>query len=48
MRHTAAYHPSNSVTYHHGEADHQAYLERPFQEALQVLHERLHRAGMRH
>jgi hypothetical protein len=37
-----------SVTHAHGQADHQAYLERPFQEALAAIHERMHREGVPH
>jgi hypothetical protein len=37
-----------SITHFHGEADHQAFLERPFQEALQAIHTRLHELGMPH
>jgi hypothetical protein len=48
LRHTAPRHPAGTVTYHHGEADHLAYLERPFQQALEELHRRLHAAGVAH
>jgi len=41
-------HPTGQVTHHHGEADHQAYLERPFLEAQAALHKRLHEAGIAH
>lgn len=37
-----------SATYHHGQADHQAYLERPFLEAREALHRRLHQLGVAH
>jgi hypothetical protein len=37
-----------TVTHSHGEADHQAYLERPFQEALAAIHARMHREGIPH
>ncbi|HEY3079557.1 MAG TPA: CehA/McbA family metallohydrolase [Chloroflexota bacterium] len=33
---------------HHGEPDHQAYLERPFLEAREALHRRLHRLAVPH
>jgi hypothetical protein len=33
--------PSAKVTHHHGEADHQAFLERPFREAEAALRARL-------
>ena len=38
----------DTVTYHHHENDHQAYLERPFQQALQALHKRMHQLGIKH
>jgi hypothetical protein len=37
-----------TVTHHHGEADHQAYLERPFQEAIAAIHRRMHALGLPH
>jgi hypothetical protein len=37
-----------TVTHFHGESDHQAFLERPFQEALQAVHARMHRNGVAH
>lgn len=37
-----------TVTHHHGEADHQAYLERPFLEARALIHRRLHDLGLPH
>ena len=40
MRHTAVRRPDQSTTHHHGEADHLAWLERPFAEALRALDER--------
>ena len=38
----------STVTHAHGEADHQAYLERPFQEALAAIHAQMHRRGIPH
>jgi hypothetical protein len=35
--------PSDHVTHHHGMADHLAYLEEPFREAIDLLEERLRR-----
>jgi hypothetical protein len=32
---------ADRVTHHHGEADHQAYLERPFRQAEAALRARL-------
>jgi hypothetical protein len=37
IRHTAARRSDDRVSYHHGEADHLAWLERPFREALRAL-----------
>ena len=37
-----------TVTHHHGEDDHQAYLERPFLEAQAAIHRRLHDRGVSH
>jgi hypothetical protein len=48
VRHTASHYLPGTVTYHHGEADHIAYLRRPFQEAVQAIHRRLHLAGLPH
>jgi hypothetical protein len=41
VRHTAVRRPDDLTTHHHGEADHLAWLERPFNEALRALDERL-------
>jgi hypothetical protein len=40
VRHTAARRPDRLTTHHHGEADHLAWLERPFAEALRALDDR--------
>ncbi|MBI4553301.1 MAG: CehA/McbA family metallohydrolase [Candidatus Latescibacteria bacterium] len=48
IRHTAAHYPSGSVTHHHGEDDHLAYLERPFLEAQKAIHQRMHELGIAH
>ena len=37
-----------TVTHHHGQDDHLAYLEAPFREALDALHRRLHRHNIPH
>ncbi len=37
-----------TVTHHHGEHDHQAFLERPFQEAIAAIHNNLHKHGIPH
>jgi hypothetical protein len=48
IRHTAAHEPPASVTHHHGEEDHLAFLERPFQEAAAAIHRRMHEQGISH
>ncbi len=35
-----------TVTHHHGEEDHEAYLERPFLEARAAIHRRMHELGI--
>ena len=40
VRHTAIRRPDELTTHHHGEANHLAWLERPFTEALQSLDRR--------
>jgi hypothetical protein len=40
VRHTAVRRSDQFTTHHHGEADHLAWLERPFTEALRALEER--------
>ena len=40
VRHTAVRRPDQFTTHHHGEANHLAWLERPFAEALSALEER--------
>jgi len=46
-RRSPQYRP-DSVTHHHGEADHLAYLERPFIEAREAIHRRMHLLGIAH
>jgi hypothetical protein len=48
IRNTAALDAPGSVTHHHGEADHQAFLERPFDEAAAAIHRRMHELGIAH
>ena len=48
MWHTAPHRPEGTVTHHHGEEDHFAYLERPFREAIEAIHRRMHQLGIRH
>jgi hypothetical protein len=37
-----------TTTHHHGEPDHQTFLERPFHEAAAALHRKLHEHGIPH
>jgi hypothetical protein len=37
-----------TTTHHHGEHDHQAFLERPFNEAIAAVHQKLHKHGIPH
>jgi hypothetical protein len=48
IRESAWHDRPGAVTHHHGEADHRAYLERPFIEAQAALHRRLHERGIAH
>ena len=48
IRKTARHYSSGSVTHHHGETDHQAFLERPFMEAIETIHKRMHELGISH
>src|SRR6185436_16951150 len=48
VRQTALHHPHGTVTHHHGEADHLAYLEGPFHEARDAIHRRLHALNIPH
>ncbi|HWQ13261.1 MAG TPA: CehA/McbA family metallohydrolase [Roseiflexaceae bacterium] len=48
IRHTAAHDPPGTATHHHGEADHLAFLERPFHEAAAAIHRRMHELGIAH
>jgi hypothetical protein len=48
IRNTALHHRPGAVTHHHGEADHLAFLERPFMEAREAIHRRMHQLGIPH
>jgi len=48
IRQKAVHHPHGSVTHHHGEEDHFAYLERPFRQAIEAIHRRMHEEGIEH
>lgn len=48
IRNRSAQYRPGTVTHHHGEADHLAYLERPFREAIEAIHRRMHALGLPH
>ena len=48
IRNTSRQHEKGTATHHHGEADHEAYLERPFVEAREAIHRRMHKLGLPH
>lgn len=48
LRTLARQHDGVPVTHHHHEADHQAYLESPFREAIAAIHRRMHQHGIPH
>ena len=48
IRETAARHAPGTITHHHGEDDHLAYLQRPFFEARDAVNRRLEVAGLSH
>ena len=48
IRNTAPLYKEGTITHHHGEEDHAAYLERPFLEAREALHRRMHQFGIPH
>ena len=48
IREVAPMHKPGTVTHHHGEEDHLAYLQRPFVEAREALHRRLEERGLAH
>ena len=48
IRHNSRQHLRDDITHHHGEADHLAYLERPFQQAREAIHRRMHQLGVPH
>ena len=48
IRQISRQHRPGEATHHHGEDDHRAYLERPFLEAREAIHRRMHRYGIPH
>lgn len=48
IQQSARHYESGTTTHHHGEDDHIAYLSRPFQEAREAIHRRMHKFGIPH
>lgn len=48
IRHTSRRDREEEVVHHHDEDDHQTYLEKPFVEAREAIHKRMHRFGIPH
>ncbi len=46
--HSSRQHSHGYATHHHGENDHIAYLKRPFTQAQEAIHQRLHEHGFSH
>ncbi len=46
IRDRSRQHPHGTVTHHHGQHDHLAYLDQPFREAAEAIHRRMHELGM--
>ena len=46
--HSSRQHSHGYATHHHGEDDHIAYLKRPFNQAQEAIHKRLHDHGVSH
>ena len=48
IRHRSTQYPADHASHHHGEADHLGFLERPFHEAREAIHRRMHALGIPH
>jgi hypothetical protein len=48
LREASPQYPPDRVTHHHGGPDHLEYLEEPFHQARQALHQRMHAMGIPH
>jgi hypothetical protein len=48
IRQMSPQHPAQATTFPHGEDDHEAYLSRPFLQAREAIHRRLHARGIAH
>ncbi len=48
LREMSPQHKHETVTHHHGEDDHAAFIERPFLQAIEAIHQRMHKLGIQH
>ncbi len=48
IQRTARHHEPGTITHHHGEDDHLEFLSRPFQQAREAIHRRMHQLGIPH
>lgn len=48
IRQRSPQYPPETITHPHGDDDHLAFLEVPFQEAIQAIHRRMHEQGIAH
>jgi hypothetical protein len=46
IRETSAQHTHGNVTHHHGQDDHIGFLEKPFHQAYDAIHERARKLGI--
>ncbi len=48
IRERSTQYPEGHASHHHGEDDHLSYLEAPFVEAREAIHQRMHQLGIAH
>lgn len=48
IRQRSYQHKPGTTTHHHGMDDHYAFLERPYKEAMDAIHQRMHHLGIPH
>lgn len=48
IQQSARHYEHGTTTHHHGEDNHIEYLSRPFQEAREAIHQRMHKLGIPH
>jgi hypothetical protein len=48
VHHTSRLYQHGEIEHHHGQEDHTAYLEKPFLEARQAIHKRMHQLRIPH